>query len=162
MRGHAPHCIAEKTLSQRPQLRCGCRSMTAASLVTILPAMATGVLRCAEEVHRSVEEALAVQEAARRAMAGKSTQSATAHAGADDSHRADDVQRRDEHAEAEAETEHAQERPAPGPTAAEPERPHVGLAEVTELPEVSLHTSCIRSVCRSLKLAIHAWCLCIS
>ena len=85
-----------------------------------------------------MEEALAVQEAARRAMAGEAAQAATAHASADEPHRALEAQHRDEHAEADAGLEaKTQEQPATGPAAAEPERPHVGLAEIAELPEVS-------------------------
>ena len=84
-----------------------------------------------------MEEALAVQEAARRAMAGKTTQSDVAHASAEVPHRQEEAPRHDEHAEADAAPEQREEQPAAAPAADEPERPHVGLAEVTELPEVS-------------------------
>ncbi len=84
-----------------------------------------------------MEEALAVQEAVRRAMAGEAAQATAAHASADsESHREQEAQHRDEHAEADAGPEQTQEEPA-APVAAEPERPHVGLAEITELPEAS-------------------------
>ena len=80
-----------------------------------------------------MEEALAAQEAARRALAGKASQAAAADATASDPHRHTEVHRADEHADGSAEPEQPEEQPA----ASEPERPHVGLAEVTELPEVS-------------------------
>ena len=93
------------------------------------------VLRGAEEVHRSVEEALAAQEAARRAMAGGPSPPATADAGVGESQRPKEVRHADEDAEADSEQPNGQ--PAAAAAGHEPDRPHVGLAEVTELPEVS-------------------------
>jgi len=104
-----------------------------------------------------VEEALAVQEAARRAMAGDFTQATTVHASAEEPHHEQEAQAHlDERVEADARPEpNTQEQSVAEPAAAaEPERPHVGLAEITELPEASPRVlSCLQCACPGLATA---------
>ena len=81
-----------------------------------------------------MEEALAAQEAARRALAGKASQAAAADATASDPHRHTEVHRADEHADGSAEPEQPEEQPA----ASEPERAARGAGRGDRAPRGEL------------------------